>query len=192
MGRSCELRSISDTDAQDFLQYPQKLAQLEEDRYQRAKEASKRTGGLLYSDTDNSQSCFYDWVVLVALVSCSHTAWHILVNEGEQVGEDAWALGFEAQIFRAPQVLQLSTALASALAEMPESPAAAPADEPQPPAGWELLNEDDYLPFLWEENSSRAPEEEQSPAPTERQMQQELARFIQEAAEANHALLLLG
>ncbi|UOQ53222.1 hypothetical protein [Hymenobacter cellulosivorans] len=192
MGRSCELRSISDTDAQEFLQYPEKLVQLEADEYQRAEEAYERTGNIAsYLGPADSPRRFYDWRMLVILVSCSHTAWHMIVNEGEQVGKDAWSLGFDAQIFRAPQVLKLSTALASALAEMPESPAAAP-EVLLSPDGWEFFDMDNSLPFTWDEDSSRPTSEKQGPAPTERQMQQELQHFIQETAAANRALLLLG
>ncbi|TGE22021.1 hypothetical protein E5K00_17360 [Hymenobacter aquaticus] len=160
---------------------------MEEDRYEQSRVADSAL------DSADSQSGFYDWRVLVILVSCSHTAWHVVVEEGEKVGEDDYLLGYPDRILRAPQVRNLSTALASALAEMPENPAAA-SDEllPQTPAGWELLEEDDYLPFTGEGGFRRAPVEEASTDLTERKMQEELQRFIQKAAAANQALLILG
>jgi hypothetical protein len=195
MSRGCELRQISQEDAQLFVRFPAKLLALEQASY----EASKRTGYV--EELADPTRQFYDWHVLMALVSGS-AAWTLLVKSGQQVGEteQMWqVLDADARVLSINQVQSLNESLKELLAEENEQALidlamAEQADKPVlipstvPAEEWTLCDPEpgEQVPH-WH-----------NPGPSQAEINltlywiiKQLQEFIQAAVEAKNALLII-
>lgn len=195
MSRGCELRQISQEDAQLFVRFPEKILALERARY----EACKHTGyGEEIADPARQ---FCDWRVLMALVSGS-AAWTLLVKSGQRVGEteQMWqVLDADARVLSISQVQLLNEFLEALLAkedeqaiidlvmaEQASKPVLTPATEPA--EEWTF-----YEPELgeqWPHWHNPGPSQAEIDLTLHRILKQ-LQQFVQAAVEAKNALLVI-
>lgn len=196
MSRGCELRQISQEDAQLFVRFPEKLLALEQASY----EARKHTG--YTEETVDPARQFHDWRVLTALVSGS-VAWTLLVKSGQQIGEteQMWqVLDAEARVLSINQVQALNKSLEELLAEGDEQALidlamAEQANKPVlilstvPAEEWTLYDPEpeEQLPHWHNPRPSQAEIDL-----TLHWMLKQLQEYIQAAVEAKNALLIIA
>jgi hypothetical protein len=196
MSRGCELRQISQEDAQLFVRLPEKLLALERARHEAYKNRSHTEG------VADSTRQFYDWHVLMALVSGS-AAWTLLVKSGQQIGEteQMWqVLDAEARVLSISQVQALNNSLEELLAKEDEqvlidlamseqadkpllTPSTAHAEE------WTLY--DAGPEEQWPQWHDAGPSQAEIDL-TLYWMIKQLHQFIQAAVEAKNALLIIA
>jgi hypothetical protein len=196
MSRGCELRQISQEDAQLFVRLPEKLLALERARHEAYKNRSYT------EEVADPTRQFHDWHVLMALVSGS-AAWTLLVKSGQQVGEteQMWeVLDADVRVLSISQVQALNNSLEGLLAEEDEqalidlamaeqankpllTPSTAPAEE------WTLYDAGPEEQWLQWHNPGPSQAEIDL---TLHRMLKQLQQFIQAAVEARSALLIIA
>lgn len=196
MSRGCELRQISQEDAQLFVRLPEKLLALERARYEAGK-----SRGYAEEAVDPTRQ-FYDWRVLMSLVSGS-AAWTLLAKSGQQVGEteQMWqVLDADARVLSSSQVQALHSSLEELLAEEDEqalidlamaeqndkpllTPSTVPAED------WTLYDAgpEEHLPQWHNPGPSQAEIDL-----TLHWMLKQLQEFIQATVNAKNALLIIA